>query len=228
MLDAAPRLIDFLDAESLAHFNGLRRLLDHANVPYQVNARLVRGMDYYNRTVFEWTTKALGAQGTICGGGRYDPLMALSGARHPAAIGFAVGIERVLELMKAGGENWQRSECDVYVVHQGETAQLQALVAAERLRTAGLDVILHCAALGSGAGFKQQMKRADTSGANFAIIIGDDEVAAQSVTLKFLRSANGTSEQTQRSVPFEQIVDAIVDAMTGAHAHHHDHTHLHP
>ena len=167
-VNAAPKLLDYLGEESLAHFEGVQSILRHSNIPYTINPRLVRGMDYYNRTVFEWVTDQLGAQGTVCAGGRYDPLAEMFGGKPTPACGFAMGVERLLELMKANGEQVAPNQCDVYIVHQGEAAQLQAFVVAERLRDAGLDVVLHCAAAGAGGSFKSQMKRADASGAAYA------------------------------------------------------------
>lgn len=236
LVDAAPKLLDYLDAESLAHFDGVQAILKHNNIPYKVNPRLVRGMDYYNRTVFEWVTDQLGSQGTICGGGRYDPLVEMFGGKPTPACGFAIGVERVLELMKASGERFAPNQCDVYVVHQGAAAQLQGSVAAERLRDAGLDVVLHCAAAGAASSFKAQMKRADASGAAFAVIIGDEEVAQNSVAVKALRrdggtvpssvdpsvhlatatdSHSGTAGPAQVLVPLESIADYLVDQIIG-------------
>ena len=233
LVDAAPKLLDYLDAESLAHFDGVQAILKHNNIPYKVNHRLVRGMDYYNRTVFEWVTDQLGSQGTICGGGRYDPLVEMFGGKPTPACGFAIGVERVLELMKASGERFAPNQCDVYVVHQGAAAQLQGSVAAERLRDAGLDVVLHCAAAGTASSFKAQMKRADASGAAFAVIIGDEEVAQNLVAVKALRRDGGTvpssadttahlatttgphSGPAQVLVPLESIADYLVDQIIG-------------
>ncbi|MDY7578610.1 histidine--tRNA ligase [Herbaspirillum sp. RTI4] len=212
MVDAAPKLLDYLGAESRAHFDGVQKILNHNNVPFTINPRLVRGMDYYNRTVFEWVTDQLGSQGTICGGGRYDPLIETFGGKPTPACGFAMGVERVLELMKANGEQHQPNQCDVYLVHQGEAAQLQAFVLSERLRNAGLDVVLHCAASNAGGGFKAQMKKADTSGAAFAVILGEDEIAANTATIKHLRDGDGQ----QSTVAFDAVPDFLVDEIVGA------------
>lgn len=226
MVNAAPKLIDYLGDESRAHFEGVQKILRHNSIPFTVNPRLVRGMDYYNRTVFEWITDQLGAQGTVCGGGRYDPLVEMFGGKPTPACGFAMGVERLLELMKAGTEQFSRNQCDVYLVHQGETAQLQAFVLAERLRDAGLDVVLHCASPSSGGGFKSQMKRADGSGAAFAIILGEEEMEKGQATVKALRSAEQESNQT--AVAFEKVVDHVVEQIIGAddrdpsdHIHYH-------
>ena len=224
MVNGAPKLLDYLDAESLAHFEGVQNILRHNNVPYTINPRLVRGMDYYNRTVFEWITDQLGSQGTVCGGGRYDPLVEMFGGKPTPACGFAMGVERVLELMKASGEQFAPNQCDVYVVHQGPAAQLQASVAAERLRDAGLDVVLHCAAAAGSASFKAQMKRADSSGAAFAVILGDDEVAQGTVSVKALRGdadALGGKSGNQATIPFETLSDYLVDQIVGGDEHDH-------
>ena len=229
MVNAAPKLIDYLEADSLAHFEGVQNILRHNNVPFTINTRLVRGMDYYNRTVFEWVTDQLGSQGTVCGGGRYDPLVEMFGGKPTPACGFAMGVERILELMKASGERFATNLCDVYVVHQGAPAQLQASVAAERLRDAGLDVVLHCAAVAGNASFKAQMKRADASGAAYAVILGEDEVANGTASVKPLRAAPGETRQAagdQHTVPFETLADFLVDQIVGGDTHDHgDHVH---
>jgi histidyl-tRNA synthetase len=224
LVNQAPQLIAYLGEESLAHFETLQRILDRNAVQYTVNPRLVRGLDYYNRTVFEWVTEELGAQGTICAGGRYDPLIESVGGKPTPGIGFAMGIERIIELMKAAGEPAPASQCDVYLVHQGEEAQLQAFIIGERLRDAGLDVVLHCATPSGAGSFKSQMKKADASGAAFAVILGEDEVAAQQATVKAMRAEAG--EQQQTSVPFDGVVDYVVDQIVGEH-HDHDHVHYH-
>ena len=223
LVNAAPQLLDYLGDESRAHFEGVQRLLRHNNVPFTVNPRLVRGMDYYNRTVFEWITDQLGSQGTVCGGGRYDPLVEIFGGKPTPAVGFAMGVERLLELMKVAGGNLSRSQCDVYLVHQGVDAQLRSFVIGERLRDAGLDVVLHCAAAGGLGSFKSQMKRADASGAAYAIIIGEDEVANGTAIVKHLREADMT--HNQQSVSLESLVDHLIEQMIGNDEH--DHGHLH-
>jgi histidyl-tRNA synthetase len=226
MVNAAPKLLDYLGAESRAHFEGVQKILRNSNIPFTINPRLVRGMDYYNRTVFEWVTDQLGAQGTVCGGGRYDPLVEMFGGKPTPACGFAMGVERLLELMKAAGEQTTPNQCDVYLVHQGEAAQMQAFILGERLRDAGLDVVLHCAAAGAGGSFKSQMKRADASGAAFAVIIGEDEVARHTVAVKTMRSSD--SENNQSTVAFDRAVDYLVDQIVGADEHDHsEHIHYH-
>lgn len=226
MVNSAPRLLDYLGEESRAHFEGVQKILRHNSIPFTINPRLVRGMDYYNRTVFEWVTDQLGSQGTVCGGGRYDPLIEMFGGKPTPACGFAIGVERLLELMKASGEQFAPNQCDVYVVHQGEAAQLQAFVVAERLRDAGLDVVMNCASSSGGGSFKSQMKRADSSGAAFAVIIGEDEVAKGEAAVKAMRAGN--AEGNQVTVPFDMVADYVVNQITcgdecddPAHHHHH-------
>ncbi len=224
LVNAAPKLLDYLGAESLAHFDGLKAILDRNAVRFTVNPRLVRGLDYYNRTVFEWVTDELGAQGTICAGGRYDPLIETFGGKPTPGVGFAMGIERIVELMKAAGEPAQPAQCDVYMVHQGAEAQMQAFILSERIRDAGLDVVLHCATQTGAGSFKNQMKKADAAGAAFAVILGDDEIAGSQATVKAMRGAAG--EQQQSSVPFDTVVDYLVDQIVGDD-HDHDHVHYH-
>ncbi|KRB84487.1 histidine--tRNA ligase [Noviherbaspirillum sp. Root189] len=226
MVNAAPKLLDYLGEESRAHFEGVQKILRHNNIPFTINPRLVRGMDYYNRTVFEWVTDQLGSQGTVCGGGRYDPLIEMFGGKPTPACGFAIGVERLLELLKANGEQYVPNQCDVYVVHQGEAAQLQAFVVAERLRDAGLDVILNCASSSGGSSFKSQMKRADASGAGYAVIIGDDEVAQGVAAVKNLRAEEADNNQV--TVPLESVAAHVLDQIVcgdgcddPTHHHHH-------
>jgi histidyl-tRNA synthetase len=225
LVNAAPQLLSYLGEESLAHFNGLKKILDANNVQYTVNPRLVRGLDYYNRTVFEWVTDELGAQGTVCAGGRYDPLIEMIGGKPTPGIGFAMGMERLIELMKGQGEPATPSQCDVYLVHQGEEAQMKAFILGERIRDAGLDVVLHCATAQGAGSFKSQMKKADASGAAFAVIIGEDEVKNDVVAVKSLREAAEGGQQN--SVPFLEAVDYIVDQIVGGHNHDHEHDHGH-
>ncbi|MFZ6800331.1 histidine--tRNA ligase [Undibacterium sp. Di24W] len=214
LVNKAPKLLDFLGEESKAHFEGVQKILRHNSIPFTINPRLVRGMDYYNRTVFEWVTDELGAQGTVCAGGRYDTLFTIFGGKPTPACGFAMGVERLLELMKLNGDAEIANSCDVYLVHQGEQAQMQSFVLGERLRDAGLDVVLHCASATGIGSFKSQMKKADASGAAFAVIIGEDEAAAETVTVKSMRSDDFANNQT--SVPFDTAVDYLVDQIVGA------------
>ncbi len=224
LVNGAPKLLDYLGAESLAHFEGVQKILNHNNIPFTINPRLVRGLDYYNRTVFEWVSDALGSQGTVCAGGRYDGMVEMFGGKPTPAVGFAMGIERLVLLMKDAGEPEVPNQCDVYLVHQGEAAQLQAFVLAERIRDAGLDVVLHCAASNGGGSFKTQMKKADASGAAFAVIMGEDEVAQHVASVKALRSSSVGLQQN--TVPFDGVVDHLVDQIVGDD-HDHDHVHYH-
>ncbi|MBP0131996.1 MAG: histidine--tRNA ligase [Nitrosospira sp.] len=185
IIDGAPRLLDDLDEDSLKHFEGLQRSLRDQQIDFEINPRLVRGLDYYNRTVFEWVTDRLGAQGTVCAGGRYDGLVEQIGGKSTPACGFAMGVERLLALMQECGKEIPHVGPDVYVVHQGENATRFAWETVRYLRDEGLKVILHC---GDGS-FKSQMKKADASGARFAVIIGDDEANATEITIKPLREA---------------------------------------
>jgi len=183
LIAAAPRLMDELDEAALQHFEELQAILKRHDVAYEINPRLVRGLDYYNRTVFEWVTTRLGAQGTICAGGRYDGLVEQIGGKPAPAMGFAMGVERLLALVLEDGMAMPRAELDVYVVHQGELAGQLASRVAEQLRDSGLRVVLHC----GGGSFKSQMKKADASGAVVAVVIGDDEACANEVSVKPLR-----------------------------------------
>lgn len=227
MVNEAPKLLDYLGDESRAHFEGVQKILRHSNIPFTINPRLVRGMDYYNRTVFEWVTDQLGSQGTVCGGGRYDPLVEIFGGKPTPACGFAMGVERLLELMKAAGEQSRPNQCDVYLVHLGEQAQLQAFVLAERLRDAGLDVVLHCASANAAGSLKSQMKKADSSGAAFTVILGEDEVARGVASVKTMHASEHAGNQV--TVEFDKIPEYLVDQIVGAHDHDHsDHIHYHP
>ncbi|WP_108912801.1 histidine--tRNA ligase [Achromobacter insolitus] len=204
MADSAPRLFDFLGEESRAHFDGVCQRLADAGIEYRLNPRLVRGLDYYNLTVFEWVTDRLGSQGTVCGGGRYDGLIELLGGKPAPAVGFAIGMERLLDLWEQSVQVEQPAECDVYVVHQGEEAQRLAARVGEDLRDAGLSVIVHA----GSASFKSQFKRADASGARVAVILGADEVAAQTASVKFLR-ADAQGDAAQQQVPLAGLADVL-------------------
>ena len=183
LIEAAPRLADDLDDESARAFAALQDSLRVAGVAFRINPRLVRGLDYYNGTVFEWVTDRLGAQGTVGAGGRYDGLVEQIGGKPAPACGFAMGVERLLALLVDGGVQVPDVMADVYIVRQGDAAMAYGEQVAERMRDAGLAAILHC----GGGSFKSQMKKADGSGARFALIIGDDEVQAGLLTLKSLR-----------------------------------------
>jgi histidyl-tRNA synthetase len=210
LIEGAPKLMDFLGEASLEHFGGVQALLKEAGIPYRINPRLVRGLDYYNLTVFEWITDKLGAQGTVCAGGRYDGLIEQLGGKPAPACGFAMGVERLIALLKeehgAEAEQAARPAPDVYVVHQGEMAQRPAFRAAEALRGAGYDVLFHC----GGGSFKSQMKRADASGAQLAVIIGDDEAREGSASLKPLRE-----DMPQKRIQLEQLADEIGNYLFG-------------
>jgi histidyl-tRNA synthetase len=199
----APVLTEHLDEESKAHFAELRAGLDALGIPYTVNPRLVRGLDYYSRTVFEWITDALGAQDAVCSGGRYDGLIAQMGGDPTPAIGFAMGVERIVELVKIAGLQPQAEAPDVFVMAQGDTAQRTALKLAEQLRDAfpGRGIVVHC----GSAKFKTQFRRADESGARLALIVGDDELARGVVALKPLRGA----ETTQSEHPLAELTARV-------------------
>ena len=207
LVNGAPQLISFLGEASRKHFDDLQRILKSQNLPFKINPRLVRGLDYYNLTVFEWIAPVGDSLLTICGGGRYDPLIEMIGGKPMPGCGFALGVERVLEMMRSQLHNQEpESLCDVYVIHQGEQAQVQAFTASERMRSAGLDVVMH-----AGAGnFKAQFKRADQFGAQFAVVFGEDEVASNTVTLKNL------VEQTQQTVAFEQLLPVLIESFNEA------------
>lgn len=195
---AAPLMLDFLDEESSEHFQSLKGLLDAAGVAYTVNPRLVRGLDYYSRTVFEWVTDALGAQGAVCSGGRYDGLVEKLGGKPTPAVGWAMGIERFVALYEACGGEAPADDADVYVVAVGDNTLEQAFAIAEQLRdeVAGIKVELN---LGGGS-FKSQLKRADKSNAAFALILGEQEIAEKRAGLKPLRST-----EDQSSVAFDEL-----------------------
>ncbi len=195
----APVLTEHLDAESTAHFAELRAGLDALGIPYTVNPRLVRGLDYYSRTVFEWITDALGSQDAVCSGGRYDGLIAQMGGEATPAIGFAMGVERVVELVRLAGMTVPANLPDVFVMAQGDAAQRGALALAEKLRDElpGHGIVVHC----GSAKFKTQFRRADESGARVALVIGEDELARGVVALKPLKGA----ENTQSEHPVAEI-----------------------
>lgn len=202
LLEDAPALPDYLDAESRTHFARVCELLAAAGVEFVLNPRLVRGLDYYSRTVFEWTTDRLGAQDAVCSGGRYDGLVDLLGGRGTPAVGWALGMERLVALMEDAGTQVPDAAPHAYVVAVGDAAAAAALVAAERLRDAlpGAAIVQDC----GGGGFRNQMKRADRSGARVALVFGDDEVRTGSVGIKPLRD-DGPQE--------DMNTDALVDAL---------------
>ncbi len=179
----APRLLDDLEPESLAHFEQLQEMIRALGLEFEVNPRLVRGLDYYNLTVFEWITDRLGAQSAVCAGGRYDGLVAQLGGKPQPACGFAMGVERLLALMQDAGQVAAPWRPEIYLAHSGEGAQAHALRVVEQMRDQGLSAVLHC----GGGSFKSQMKKADASGALFALIVGEEEARAGKVSLKPLR-----------------------------------------
>lgn len=191
VLDGAPKLLDYLDDESREHFAQLCALLDAVGIQYEINPKLVRGLDYYNKTVFEWVTSALGAQGTVCGGGRYDGLVEQLGGHATSGVGFAMGLERLVLLVQEVNKSIPaKSAVDIYVVYQGEGTILAAFQLAEKLRSElpHLSTMLHC----SGGNFKKQFRRADKSGATLALVLGESEVQNNQVVVKHLL---GTAEQ---------------------------------
>lgn len=193
VLDGAPKLLDYLDDESREHFAQLCALLDAVGISYEINPKLVRGLDYYNKTVFEWVTTALGAQGTVCGGGRYDGLVEQLGGHATPGVGFAMGLERLVLLVQEVNKNITLpSAVDIYLVFAGEGTTVSAFQLAEKLRSElpHLRVMTHC----SGGNFKKQFKRADKSGAKFALVIGESEVQNAQVVVKDLLS--GAEQQT--------------------------------
>ncbi|MCF6436017.1 MULTISPECIES: histidine--tRNA ligase [Pseudoalteromonas] len=207
LLVDAPKLSEHLDEESKSHFANLCERLDAAGVEYQVNEKLVRGLDYYNRTVFEWVTESLGAQGTVCAGGRYDGLVEQLGGKATPAVGFAMGLERlVLMLQELECVGQIRRSADVYVAAMGDKASIQAPVIAEQLRSevSGLRVMVHA----GGGNFKKQLKRADKSDALVALILGEDELAEGKVTVKYLR------EQKEQITVTLAEVKTLLQALT--------------
>jgi histidyl-tRNA synthetase len=205
LLNDAPNFHEYLDAESLEHFEALKSLLDRAGLAYEVNPRLVRGLDYYCKTVFEWVTDKLGAQGTVCAGGRYDGLVEQLGGKATPAVGFAMGIERLVLLLETLDvvPDEARQTVDLYIASMGADAESQALLLAERLRNeTDLRIQLHC----GGGNFKSQMKKADRSGARVALILGDDEVERQVATLKPLRS-----DAEQKQIAWSQLAAELTN-----------------
>ena len=202
IIEAAPMMLDYLDEESATHFSELRTLLDEAGVTYIVNPRLVRGLDYYSRTVFEWVTDALGSQGAVCSGGRYDGLVQKLGGRETTAIGWAIGIERLVALYKACGGQTPASDLDVYIVALGEGALERAFVLAEELRDAIAGIKLEMN-LGGGS-LKSQIKRADKSGAEFALVLGEQELIDGCIGLKPMRSSD-----EQINIALEELAEKL-------------------
>ncbi len=204
VIAAAPKLLDYLGEASLKHFDSVQSVLKDAGAAYTIDHRLVRGLDYYNLTVFEWITDRLGAQGTVCGGGRYDGLFAQIGGRPAPGAGFAMGIDRLIALMGDGAVPDAGETPDVYLVHQGEAADRFAFTVAERLRDHGFSVTHHC----GGGSFKAQMKRADGSGARVAVIVGDDEANAREASVKPLRE-----DRDQTRVPLDELPAVLTNTL---------------
>jgi histidyl-tRNA synthetase len=191
VVESAPKLLDFLGAESLTHFSGLKAILDANGIQYTINPRLVRGLDYYNLTVFEFVTDRLGSQGTVCAGGRYDDLIVQIGGKAAPAVGWALGIERVLELLKEQGASTSVPAPDAYAVIPDAVSMPVALRTLQQLRDAGVRVQMHASTADGLGSFKSQFKKADASGAAFALVFGADELARGQVTVKSLRDGTG-------------------------------------
>jgi histidyl-tRNA synthetase len=201
LIRGAPKLVERLGADSRAHFDGVQQLLVDHGIAFTIDARLVRGLDYYNRTVFEWVTDRLGAQGTVAGGGRYDGLFEQLGGRPTPACGFAIGIERIILLLQEAGATGGRAPL-AYVAHVGEAAGRLAWRAGEMLRDAGCEVVVNA----GGGSFKSQMKKADASGARYALLIGPDEAATEAVSVKPLRGSGA-----QKTVPIADLRAAMAE-----------------
>ena len=203
VLDGAPKLLDYLDDESREHFAQLCGLLDAVGIQYEINPKLVRGLDYYNKTVFEWVTSELGAQGTVCGGGRYDGLVEQLGGHATSGVGFAMGLERLVLLVQEVNKSIPvKSAVDIYVVYQGEGTTLAAFQLAEKLRSElpHLSTMLHC----SGGNFKKQFKRADKSGATLALVLGESEVQNNQVVVKHL-----LGEAEQQTIDVANLIEHV-------------------
>lgn len=199
----APQLLEYLDDESLRHFAGVKELLDAAEIPYSVNPRLVRGLDYYNKTVFEWVTEHLGAQGTVCAGGRYDGLVEQLGGNHCPAVGFAMGLERLASLLENAKTPLKtKHEIGIYFIMLGQKAETFGLLMAEKLRDTlpHLYLMTNC----GGGSIKSQFRKADKSGAKLALVIGEDELTNNKFTVKYLRE-----ERPQIAVSFEELVKLL-------------------
>ena len=204
LVSNAPSLLDYIDEESAQHFSQLQSYLDAAGISYEINPRLVRGLDYYCKTVFEWITDELGAQGTVCAGGRYDGLVKQLGGKETSASGFAMGIERLLDLIDSSESSDKHDTLDVYLIVQGEDANKNGLKLAEQLRDKvnGISIVTNC----GGGSFKSQMKKADKSNATFALILGDDEIKQNAVTVKYLRE-----NKEQQLVPVDDVAEFITN-----------------
>ncbi len=209
LINNAPELMAYLGEESVAHFKALTACLDDLGIAYQINHRLVRGLDYYSKTVFEWVTESLGSQGTVCAGGRYDSLVEQLGGKPNHAAGFAMGIERLLALMECQNDAPMTKRVDVYLIRVGEGAAQAGLRLAEQLRDALPELSVHVNM--EGGSFKSQFKKADKSGASLALILGDDEVLNQHVSVKYLRD-----NQAQQTVPQTGVVQVIQEFLVSS------------
>ncbi|WP_460481810.1 histidine--tRNA ligase [Comamonas humi] len=198
LIEQAPQLMDFLGAESRAHFDAVRSVLDAVGLAYRINPRLVRGMDYYNLTVFEWVTDQLGSQGTVCGGGRYDGLIEQLGGKSAPAVGFGLGIERLLLLAQELELPMPSAEPDAYAVVPPGTPLAPVITLLEALRARGLRVVQHAGGAEGAGSMKSQFKKADASGARYALVFGADELARNAVTVKQLR--DGAGAQSERAL----------------------------
>ncbi|MFV1992766.1 MAG: histidine--tRNA ligase [Acidiferrobacterales bacterium] len=196
IIEQAPKLIDYLDSASQEHFDKLKEMLTGHGIEFHINPRLVRGLDYYSRTVFEWTTDQLGAQGAICAGGRFDGLVAQLGGKQVPAVGFAMGLERIIELVKINGSTMPSGHIDVYMCLLGDEAKKTGLLLAEKLRDKSLNVLAHC---GDGS-IKSQLKQADKSGAKLALILGEDEVGSDKIIIKPLREKKSQYSVDQKDL----------------------------
>jgi histidyl-tRNA synthetase len=205
LVEGAPQLMDFLGEASLKHLDAVKAQLDAVGQPYRINPRLVRGMDYYNLTVFEWVTDRLGAQGTVCGGGRYDGLIEQIGGKPAPAVGWGLGIERVIELLKESGVAAPATAPDAYAVVPAAAALPAATACAEALRAAGVAVLMHAAGKDGPGSMKSQFKKADASGATYALVFGADELAQGMVAVKPLRAGGG-----------EQVLRPLAEASSWA------------
>ena len=204
LVEAAPKLMDYLGPESLGHFNALRELLDAQGIAYRINPRLVRGMDYYNLSVFEFVTTSLGAQGTVCAGGRYDGLIAQIGGKPAPAVGWALGVERILELLKAQNLLPAPPVPDCYAIVPQADGRAKVMQALRALRQAGVSVQMHAGGPDGQGSMKSQFKKADASGARYALIFGESELAAGRVAVKPLRAGDGAVSE-QVDLPLAQV-----------------------
>ena len=202
IIETAPKMLDFLDAESSEHFEKLKETLTSNGIQFVLNDKLVRGLDYYTKTVFEWTTDQLGSQATVCGGGRYDGLVKELGGQDIPAIGCAIGVERLTELVAVSDENPQNKQPKIYIVAVGKDAENRALILSEKIRDLGhgISVAMNM----DGGSFKQQFKRADKSGSDLALIIGEEEIESGTVAIKSMKT-----DQEQKRVDEAKLMDEI-------------------